>query len=62
MLSPTDAHIIICDPQRLLGPELTICVADCARVIVKAPLEGDHHTLMLQARLKDHAKAAKPGA
>ena len=61
MFSPADAHIAICDPQRLPGPETTIRVADCARVIVKALREGDHHALLLQACLKDHAKAVKPG-
>ena len=35
-------------------------MADCARVIVKALQEGDHHALLLQARLKDPAKAANP--
>ena len=30
-------------------------------MIVKAPQEGDHHALQLQARLKDHAGAARPG-
>ena len=60
-VSPADAHIAICNPQRLQGPEATIRVADCARMIIKALREGDHHALMLQARLKDHARAAKPG-
>ena len=61
MFSPADAHIVICDPQRLPGPEATIRMAGCARVIVKALKEGDHHALLLQARLKDHAKEAKAG-
>ena len=61
MFSPADTHIPICDPQRLPGPETGFHVADCARVIVKALQEGNHHALLLQARLKDHAKAAKPG-
>ena len=30
-------------------------------MIVKALREGDHHALLWQACLKDHAKAAKPG-
>ena len=60
MFSPADAHIAIYDPQRLPGPEATICVADCARVIVKTLREGDQHALLLQARFNDHAGAAKP--
>ena len=36
-------------------------MADCAFVIVKALREGNHHALLLQASLKDDAKAAKPG-
>ena len=61
MFSPADAHIAICDPQRLPGPQAVIRVADCACVIVKALREGDHQALLLQARLNDHTKAAKPG-
>ena len=61
MFSLTDAHIAICDPQRLPGPQAIIRVADCPRVIVKALGEGDHHAVLLQASLKGHAKAAKPG-
>ena len=61
MFSPADAHIAICDHQSLPGPAAKICVADCARVIVKALPEGDRHALLLKARLKDHARAAKPG-
>ena len=61
MFSPADAHIAICDPERLLGPEAVVRVADCARMIVKALREGEHHAFLLQVRLKDNAKAAKPG-
>ena len=61
MLSPADADIAVCDPERQPGPEAVIRVADCARVIVKALREGEHHALLLQVRLKDNAKAAKPG-
>ena len=61
MFSPADAHIAVCDPQRLPGPEAVVRVADCARMIVKALREGEHHALLLQVRLKDNAKAAKPG-
>ena len=61
MFSPADAHIAVCDPERLLGPEAVIRVADCARVIVKALRKGEHHALLLQACLKDNARAAKPG-
>ena len=60
MFSPADTHIAICDPERLPGPEAMIRVADCARVFVKALREGEHHALLLQARLKDNARAAKP--
>ena len=60
MFSPADAHIAICDLQRLLGPEATICVAESPRVIPKGLQQGDHHPLLLQARLKDHDGAAKP--
>ena len=61
MFSPADTHIAVCDPEHLPGPEAVIRVADCARVIVKALREGEHHALLLQARLKDNARAAKPG-
>ena len=61
MFSPADAHIAVCDPERLPGPEAVIRVADCARVIVKALREGERHALLLQARLEDNPKAAKPG-
>ena len=58
--SQADAHIAIRNPERLPGSEATIPVADCARVIVKAHQEGNHHALLLQAGRKDHAKAAAP--
>ena len=61
MFSPADAHIAVCHTERLPGPEAVIRVADCARMIVKALREGEHHALLLQVRLKDNAKAAKPG-
>ena len=61
MFSPADAHIAVCDPKRLLGPEAVIRVADCTRMIVKALSEGEHHALLIQVRLRDNAKAAKPG-
>ena len=61
MFSPADAHIAICDPECLLGPEAVIRVAACARVIFKALREGDHHALLLQARPRDNVMAAKPG-
>ena len=61
MSSPADAHIAVCDPERLPGPEAVMGVADCARVIVKALREGEHHALLLQACLKDNARAAQPG-
>ena len=61
MFSPADAHIAVCDPERLPGPEAVIRVADCARMIIKALREGEHHALLLQVHLKDNAKAAKPG-
>ena len=56
-----DADIAVCDLERMLGPEAVIRVADCARVILKALREGNHHALLLQARLRVHARAAKPG-
>ena len=61
MFSPADAHIAVCDPERLSGPEAVVRVADCTRMIVKALREGEHHALLLQVRLNDNAKAAKPG-
>ena len=61
MFSPADAHIIVCHPERLPGPKAVVCVADCIGMIVKALLEGEHHALLLQVRLKDNARAAKPG-
>ena len=61
MFSPADAHIAVCDPERLPAAEAVILMADCPRVIVKALPEGEHHALLLQVRLKNNAKAAKPG-
>ena len=61
MFSPADAHIVVCDPERLPGPEAVIRVADCTRMIIKALWEGEHHALLLQVRLKDNARAARPG-
>ena len=60
MFSPVDAHIVVCDPERLPGPEAVVRVADCTRMIVKALREGEHHALLLQVRLKDNARAARP--
>ena len=61
MFSLADAHIVVCDPERLPGPEAVIRVADCTRMIIKALREGEHHALLLQVRLKDNARAAGPG-
>ena len=61
MFSLADAHIPVCDPKHLPGPEAEISVADCAHMIVKALREGKNHALLLQVCLKDNAKAAKPG-
>ena len=61
MFSPADAHILVCDPKRLPGPKVVVRVADCTRMIIKALQEGKQHTLLLQVRLKDNARAAKPG-
>ena len=61
MFSPADAHSAVCDPEPLPGPEAVVRVADCIRMIVKALREGEHHALLLQVRLKDIARAAKPG-
>ena len=59
--SLADTHIVVCDPERLQGPEAVIRVADCTRMVVKALREGEHHALLLQVRLKDNAKSARPG-
>ena len=40
MFSRADSHIAVCDPKRLPRPEAVIRMTDCARVIVKALLEG----------------------
>ena len=61
MFSLADAHIVVCDPKRLPGPEAVVRVADCTRMIVKALREGEHHALLLQVRLKDNARAARLG-
>ena len=61
MFSPADAHIAVCDPERLPGPEAVVRVADCTRMIVKALREGEHHAHLLQGRLKDNAEAARSG-
>ena len=60
MFSPADAHIVVCNPERLPGPEAVVRAADCTRMIVKALREGEHHALLLQVRLKDNARAARP--
>ena len=62
MFSPADAHIVVCDPERLPGPEAVVRVADCTRMVVKALREGEHHALLLQVTLKDNARAARPGS
>ena len=54
IFSPADAHIVVCDPERLPGPEAKVRVADCTRMIVKALREGEHHALLLQVRLNDN--------
>ena len=59
--SQADAHIVICDPPGLPGHEATVPPGNSPCVIVKALKEGKHHALLLQACLKEHAKAAKPG-
>ena len=61
MFSPADTHIIVCDPERLPGPEDVVHVADCTRMIVKALQKGEHQALLLQVRLKDNDRAARPG-
>ena len=61
MFSPADAHIVVCDLERLPGPEAVVRVADCTRMIAKALREGEHQALLLQVRLKDNARAARPG-
>ena len=61
MFSPADTHIVVCDPERLPGPEAVIRVADCTRMIIKALREGERHALLLQVRLKDNARATRPG-
>ena len=61
MFSPAYAHILVCDPERLPGPEAVVRVADCTCMIVKALREGEHHALLLQVWLKDNARAARPG-
>ena len=48
-------------PRAPAGPEAVVCVADCTRMFVKALREGEHHALLLQVRLKDNARAARPG-
>ena len=61
MFSLVEAHIAVCEPERLPGPEAVISVADWARVIVKALRKGGHHALLLQASLRDNARAGKTG-
>ena len=61
MFSPADAHFVVCDPERLPGPEAVVRVADRTHMIVKALQEGEHHALLLQLRLKDNARAARLG-
>ena len=61
MFSPADVRMNVCDSERLPGREAVIRVAHRARVIVKALWEGEHHALLLQVRLKDNARRAKPG-
>ena len=59
MFSPADAHIVVCDHERLPGPEAVVRVADCTRMIVKAMQEGERHALLLQVRLMDNERAAR---
>ena len=61
MFSPADAHIVVCNPEGLPEPEAVFRVADSTRMIVKALREGEHHALLLQVRLKDSTRAARPG-
>ena len=61
MFSLAEAHIVVCDPERLPGPEAVVRVADCTRMIIKALREGEHDALLLQVRLKDNSRAARPG-
>ena len=61
MFSPADTHIVVSDPERLPGPEAVVRVADCTRMIVSALRKGEHHALLLQVRLTDNARAARPG-
>ena len=61
MFSRADVHIVVCDPERLPGPEAVVRVADCTRMFVKALRGGEHHALLLQVRLEDNATAARPG-
>ena len=61
MFSPADGHIIVCDPERLRGPETVVRVADCTRMIVNALREGEIHAVLLEVRLKDNARAARLG-
>ena len=61
MFSLADAHIVVCDPERLPGPEAVVRVADCTRMVVKALREGEHHALVLPVWLKDNTRAARPG-
>ena len=58
MFSLADAHIVNLQPRVSADQGATIRVVACAHVIVKALKEGDQHTLLLHARLEDHAKAA----
>ena len=61
MFSPADAQIVVCDPERLPGPEAVVRAADCTRMIVKALREGEHHALQIQVRLKDNARGGEAG-
>ena len=61
MFSTADAHIVVCDPERVPGPEAVVRVADCTRMIAKALREGEDHAVLLQVRLKDNARAARQG-
>ena len=61
MSSQVEAHIAVCDPERQPGLKAVVRVADCTCMIVKVLRKGEHHVLLLQVRLKDNAKAAKPG-
>ena len=61
MFSPGDAHIAVCDPERLPGPEAVIRVTDCAPVIVKALQKANTTPFCCKSALRTTPRRRRQG-